>query len=180
METLAQFDKVLLFILLPLVLLGGFVIFKTTTDLSLNEFLGDLPIPNWLKLFLLPILGLLTAAVFVYPEIQSIISGHLILKYLGSPKKFHDDVFEITDLLMLERYGIVQPIPCTNGWNWLNAPVPQGWEFKCENGKRYIISPPIDTEAIGSNQIKVATYALGCTQAYLKDSRLYCQVNPYF
>ena len=180
METLAQFDKVLLFIFLPLVLLMGFIAFKTTTNLSLSEFAEGLPLPNWLKLFLLPGLGLLTAAVFAFSEIQSVISGHLILKHLVSPAVFQEETTLITALLADEHYGYIQPIPCTDGWDWLNAPVPQGWEFKCENGKRYIISPPIDTKAIGSNQIKVATYALGCTQAYLKDSRLYCQVNPYF
>jgi len=178
METLAELDKILMFILLPFILLLGFAIFKTTTNLSLSELLEDLPIPNWLKLFLLPALGLLTAIVFAIPEIQSVISGHLILKHFVSPMVFQNEASLITYLI--RNYGYFQPIPCTDGWNWLNNPVPRGWKFKCENGNRYIISPPIDTEAIKSDQIKSVTYILSCNQVFLKDKRLYCQVNPYF
>lgn len=180
METLATVDKILLFIILPLVLLLGFFMFKTTTNLSINELIEDLPISGWLKFFLLPVLGLLVAVIFVFPEVQTVIFGHLIVKHLVSPAVFQEETSLITALLADELYGYRQPIPCTNGWNWLNTPVPQGWDFQCENGKRYIISPPIDTEAIKNNEIKNAIYTLGCTRAFLKNSRLYCQVNPYF
>jgi len=180
MENLADVYTFLMFILLPLVLLLGFVVFKTYTNLSVSELIDYLPIPNWVKLFLLPVVGLLTAAVFVNTEITSIISGLLMTKYLVSPIVFQEEASFITKLLATEHYGYTKPIPCTKGWDWLNASAPQGWEFKCENGNRYIISPPLDTEAIKNNQMKVVIYTLGCHQSFLKDNRLYCLIKPYF